>query len=71
MPRHILSSDWMTVGETIRYADFSRSRLYKLFGEGLIRTFSLRSRGSVKGKRYVSKQSLDSYFDTQCKSQMN
>jgi hypothetical protein len=70
MPRDILSSDWMTVGETIRYAGFSRSRLYKLFGEGLIRTFSLKSRGSVKGKRYVSRMSLDSYFDSQCKSQM-
>jgi hypothetical protein len=69
MPRDI-SSDWLTVAETLRYGNFSRSRLYRMIAEGMIRTFSLRSRGSAKGKRYVSKQSLDEYFNTQCAAQM-
>jgi hypothetical protein len=66
-----VSSDWLTVTETLKYGKFSRSRLYKLFGEGLIKTFSLRSRGNVRGKRYVIRQSLDEYFNSQCQSQMN
>lgn len=69
MPRE-LSSDWLTVQETFQYGRFSRSRLYKMITEGMIKTFSLRSRGNVKGKRYVSKQSLDSYFESQYATQI-
>ena len=44
---------------------------YKLLKEASIRSFSLRSRGKVKGKRFVSRASVDSYFDNQCNQQMS
>jgi hypothetical protein len=65
------SSDWLTVKESMEYAKISRSRLYSLMEEPLIRTYCLRRRGRTKGKRFVSRASLDAFFDQQCDSQIN
>ena len=61
--------DWLTVKEAMQYAKISRSRLYNLIGDAAVRTVSMRRRGKTRGKRYISKQSVDTYFDTLCDSQ--
>jgi hypothetical protein len=63
------NSDWLTVKESMEYAKVSRSRLYSLMEEPLIRTYCLRRKGRTKGIRFVSKSSLDAFFDQQCQIQ--
>jgi len=65
------NSDWLTVREVLEYAKISRSRLYNLMEDAAVRTVCLRRRGRTRGKRYVSRISLDTYFNTQCNSQMS
>jgi hypothetical protein len=64
------NSDWLTVQQTMRYAQISRSRLYGLIADSSVRSVSIKRRGRTRGKRYVSRMSIDTYFDSQCDSQM-
>jgi hypothetical protein len=64
-----ISSDWLTVQQSMSYCNISRSRLYSLREEPLIRTMSLRRRGRTRGIRYFSRSSLDSYFNQLADSQ--
>jgi hypothetical protein len=64
------NNDWLTVKEATGYRKMSRSRLYNMIADQAVRTVSIKRRGKTRGKRYVSKTSLDSYFDTMCESQM-
>jgi hypothetical protein len=63
------NSDWLTVREATVYGKMSRSRLYSLITDQAVRTVSIRRRGRTKGKRYVSKFSIENYFDSQCSNQ--
>ena len=52
MPTHqLISSDWLTVQQSMSYCNISRSRLYSLREEPLIRTMSLRRRGRTKREK--------------------
>jgi hypothetical protein len=73
MPTHqsiAFNNDWMTVQQSMSYCNISRSRLYKLREEPLIRTVSIRRRGRTKGIRYFSRTSPDSFFNQQAALQM-
>jgi hypothetical protein len=65
-----ISNDWLTVKQSISYCNISRSRLYSLREEPMIRTMSLRRRGRTRGIRYFSQSSLDSFFNQQADSQV-
>ena len=65
-----ISSDWLTVQQSMSYCNISRSRLYSLREEPMIRTMSLRRRGRTRGIRYFSRSSLDNFFNLQAVTQM-
>ena len=61
-----LSSDWITVKESIQYSRVSRSRLYSLIKDQNVRSFCLKRRGRPKAMRFISRASLDEFFSAQC-----
>jgi hypothetical protein len=63
------SSDWLTVKEAMQYAKISRSRIYGLIADREVKTVSIKRRGKTKGKRYLSRMSMDALFNTQCDTQ--
>jgi hypothetical protein len=63
------NSDWLTVKEAMLYAKISRSRIYSLIADSEVRTVSIKRRGRSKGKRYLSRLSMDALFNTQCDTQ--
>ena len=46
-----------------RWTGFSRSKLYELAGEGLIRSVSIRTPGQTKGTRLFNLQSVLDYIE--------
>ena len=50
---------------TYRGIQFSRSTLIRLWESGKIKTSRLRISGSVLGRRFVLRESLDSFIDQQ------
>lgn len=49
-------------GGTEPYTGFSRSKLYELAGNGLIRSVSIREPGAIKGTRLFNLQSILAYI---------
>ncbi len=50
-------------GGTEPYSGFSRSKLYELAGNGLIRSVSIREPGAMKGTRLFNLQSILAYIE--------
>ena len=50
---------------TYRGIQFSRSTLIRLWEAGKIKTSKLRISGSVLGRRFVLRESLDAFIDSQ------
>jgi capsular polysaccharide biosynthesis protein len=65
------NADWLTVKEALAYGKISRSRLYALIADKEVRTVSIKRRGKVRGKRYVSRTSIDELFESTCVAQCN
>jgi hypothetical protein len=60
----VIRPEWITVAEACRFASVSKPLLYSWINQGLIRSFSRRSRGQIKGKRLISFDSLRSFLQS-------
>jgi hypothetical protein len=54
---------WLRVPGAVRYSGFSRSLLYQLIAEGKIRSVCIRKRGSLRGVRIISAESIDTFLE--------
>jgi hypothetical protein len=59
-----LEPRWLKVGAAVSYSGISRAVLYRILGEGKIRSSSLRSRGALRGIRLIDRASLDAYIES-------
>ena len=52
---------WLTIPGAVRYSSLSRSKIYELIGSE-VRSVCLRDKDAIKGKRLVSRSSLENYL---------
>lgn len=57
-PETAITPEWITVAEACQYAAVSKPILYTWMNRGLVKNFSMRERGQVRGVRRVSFDSL-------------
>ena len=55
--------EWLRIPDAIKLYGIGRSSLYELMAEGKIKTALLRQRGSVRGIRLLSADSLSRYIE--------
>ena len=56
--------EWITVQDACRFASVSKPTLYGWLDRGLVRNFSNRQRGQIKGKRLISFDSLRRFLES-------
>lgn len=62
-----ISQEWITVAQACRFASISKPVLYGWMNRGLVRNFSMRERGKIRGVRRVSFDSLRAFMDSRSK----
>ena len=58
-----LRPEWLRIPDAVRLFDIGRSSLYELIAEGKIKSVCLRQRGSTRGIRLLSADSLGKYIE--------
>ncbi len=58
----VAEPEWLKVPAACRRSSLGRSSLYKLIGEGRIKSIVVKRRGNVSGVRLISTDSLDAYL---------
>jgi hypothetical protein len=58
-----IKPEWVRVPEAVNVSGLSRSSIYELIGSGKIKSFSNRARGSQRGIRLISYDSLIDYLE--------
>jgi hypothetical protein len=53
---------WLRVGDAIRLSGISRSKLYSLLQDGVVKSACLRDRNKTRGTRIVNVKSLEAYI---------
>ena len=59
-----LAPEWLRVSEACHLARVSKPVLYGWINEGLIKSFSNRARGQIKGTRLISIDSLRAFLES-------
>lgn len=59
-----LPQEWLRVSEACNFARVSKPVLYAWMNAGLIKSFSNRERGQIKGTRLVSYDSLRTFLES-------
>ena len=59
----VLAPEWITVEQACRFAAISKPVLYGWMNRGLVRNFSAKERGQVRGVRRVSFDSLRAFMN--------
>jgi predicted DNA-binding transcriptional regulator AlpA len=54
---------WLRIPDAIRYSGLSRSLLYQLIADGSLRSICIRRRGSLRGARVLSAESIDEFLE--------
>lgn len=55
-------SEWMRIRQIVKHYNLSRSFIYELLRQGILRSVSLRKKGNIRGIRLVSRISMDEYL---------
>jgi Helix-turn-helix domain len=55
---------WLRIPSAIRRFGLSRAKLYELISANEIKSVCVRKRGSIKGCRLISAESLESYIES-------
>jgi hypothetical protein len=55
---------WLRVPAACRYSGLSRSLLYRLIGEGKIKSVALRDRNKLRGIRLIAAESIDRFLES-------
>ena len=58
-----IKPEWVRVPEAVKISGLGRSSIYELIGAGKIKTFSKRARGSRRGVRLISYDSLLEFLE--------
>jgi len=58
-----IKPEWVRIPEAVKVSGLSRSSLYELIGSGKIKSFSNRARGSQRGIRLISYDSLLGFLE--------
>jgi excisionase family DNA binding protein len=61
-PGHPHDDDWIRVRQVVAHYNISRTTVYDLLQQGVLRSVSLRKRGNIRGIRLISKAALDGYL---------
>jgi hypothetical protein len=54
---------WLRVSKAIAYSGFPRATLYRLLGDGVIRSSVVNRPGSKRSMRVVDRLSIDAYLE--------
>jgi len=60
----VIVPEWITVEQACKFAAISKPVLYGWMNRGLVKNFSARERGQVRGVRRVSFDSLRAFLDS-------
>ena len=63
--RNKIKPEWIRPADVKPYFGISRSKVYELIEEGVIKSRSLRKRGQANGTRLISYDSLSEYIENQ------
>ncbi len=58
------SPEWLRVSEACAYSRLGKATLYALINQGLIRSYSTRRPGQIKGTRLISFASLKEHLES-------
>ena len=58
-----LRPEWLRIPDAVKLYGIGRSSLYELIAEGKIKSVCLRQRGSTRGIRLLSADSLSKYIE--------
>lgn len=61
----IVKPEWIRINQTTKIFGIGRTKIYELISEGKIKTASIRSRGTTRGTRLLSYDSVASYIESQ------
>jgi hypothetical protein len=56
---------YVRVEQALQIYPWKRAKLYQLMGRGVIRSFLLKERGSLRGIRLLDRDSIDQYLERQ------
>ena len=59
-----IAPEWIDVRTACRFASVSKPILYQWMNRGLVKNFSMRERGQVRGVRRVSFDSLRTFMES-------
>lgn len=60
----VIVPEWITVAEACKFAAISKPLLYEWMNRGLVKNFSARERGQMRGARRVSFDSLRAFLNS-------
>lgn len=60
----VIEPEWITVAEACKFAACSKPVIYSMMNRGLVKNFSLKERGQVRGVRRVSFDSLRAFLNS-------
>ena len=61
--------EWLRVEDALKLFGISRSKMYELIGSRRIKSFCLRERGKIRGRRLISYDSLHAFMEAEAKLQ--
>jgi hypothetical protein len=60
-----LNPRWLRIPSAVKYSGLSRSRLYELLAQGLIKSLCLKSHNkALRGVRLIDKESIDLFMES-------
>jgi hypothetical protein len=60
----VLEPEWIRINEACRFASVTKPVLYEWMRRGLVKNFSNRQRGQIKGARLVNLESLRQFLES-------
>ena len=55
----------------VKYSGISRAKLYTYLATGEIKSFVLKKKGAIRGTRFVSRISIDSFLNAKAEASAN
>jgi hypothetical protein len=59
-----MTPEWLTVAQGCKYAAVSKPVLYNWMNRGLVKNFSMKERGQIRGVRRIHFDSLRAFMDS-------
>jgi hypothetical protein len=63
-----LVPDWLRIPLAVKYSGISRAKLYTYLATGEIKSFVLKKKGAIRGTRFVSRLSIDSFLNSKAEA---